>query len=359
MFGSDSGRPRYTGNGYQRLRKSSRVRKIGDALPGVPAEYLHGLPELTATGADKLLVDVDQLPRFSEPRIHDPRPRRLFDAPLLLVHQSPPADKGRIKVAVAEHDLVFSESYYGYSAKEHPEGKRLVRFLALVLSSQPALWMTLITSGKFGFEREVVEKSTIDGVLIPDFDGLSAGNKTAVDSLFASAQSGEPDAWALVDEWVSGLYGLRPRDLQVIKDTLEYNLPFAANRHKAQARVSDDVVRQFCRVLDAELKPWAERFGTTIETTPSDSIKASPWRSVRLCSHVQRADNLDVTFDWLKFLPLADHFAATEVALTADDGCLWLGRLDQARYWSETQARQLAQRVIWEHVDLFKGRKPA
>jgi hypothetical protein len=58
-------------------------------------------------------------------------------------------------------------------------------------------------------------------------------------------------------------------------------------------------------------------------------------------------------------LPIADHFGATEIALAESDGCLWLGRLDQARYWSQTQARQLAQRIIWEHVELFKGRNPA
>ncbi len=37
LFGSEGGRARYAGNGYQRLRPSSRVRKNGDGLPGVPA----------------------------------------------------------------------------------------------------------------------------------------------------------------------------------------------------------------------------------------------------------------------------------------------------------------------------------
>ena len=359
LFGSDGARPRFSGNGYQRLRKSSRVRKSGDGLPGVSASYLHDLPELTNEAADDLLVDTTQLSAFGDGRLHDPRPRRLFQAPLLIVHKSPPASGERIRVAVAEQDVVFSETYYGYSAKDHPQGNELTRFLALILSSKPALWMTLITSGEFGFEREVIEKSTIDGVLVPDFDELKGSEQAAIASLFTAAQRGEPGAWASVDEWVSALYGLRPRDLQVIKDTLEYNLPFAANRRKAQMRPSDSAVNQFCRVLDAELKPWADRFGKTIAAAPCASLAASPWRSIRICSDDGRSGHRDVGLDWSKFLPLADHYAATEVALTADDGCLWLGRLDQARYWSETQARQLAQRVIWEHVDLLKGREPA
>ena len=48
-FGREEGRLRFTGNGYQRLGEdSSRTRKTGDGLPGRSAEYLHGLPEITA-----------------------------------------------------------------------------------------------------------------------------------------------------------------------------------------------------------------------------------------------------------------------------------------------------------------------
>lgn len=262
LFGSDSSRPRCSGNGYQRLRKSSRVRKSGDGLPGVSAVYLHGIPELTHDAAKDLLIDTGRLSAFSEARLHDPRPRSLFTAPLLVIHKSPPASGERIRVSVAEKDVVFSETYYGYSAREHERGSELVRFLALILSSKPALWMTLITSGEFGFEREVVEKSTLDGILVPDFEALSAEEHSAVSALFLAAQSAETGAWDAVDEWVSCLYGLRSRDLQVITDTLEYNLPFAANRRKAQARPSQAAVDHFCRVLGAELSPWAARFGT-------------------------------------------------------------------------------------------------
>ncbi|WP_216075088.1 hypothetical protein, partial [Acinetobacter baumannii] len=37
-----------SGNGYQRLRPSSRVRRQGDGLPGVDASYLHGRLEINA-----------------------------------------------------------------------------------------------------------------------------------------------------------------------------------------------------------------------------------------------------------------------------------------------------------------------
>ena len=62
-------RLRGSGNGYQTLRRSSRVRRRGDGLPGVDASYLHGLPEITAESFTR----TSSLDIFSHERIHDPR----------------------------------------------------------------------------------------------------------------------------------------------------------------------------------------------------------------------------------------------------------------------------------------------
>lgn len=51
--------------------------------------------------------------------------------------------------------------------------------------------------------------------------------------------------------------------------------------------------------------------------------------------------------------------AASEIVIRDGQGGLLIGRLAQRRYWSETQARLLAQRIVWTHVDLLKGRATA
>ncbi len=110
-FGESQGRPRYAGNGYQKLRASSRVRKSGDGKPGVSASYLLGLRELTRDAMQLLLVDCSELPKFNLPRIHDPRPRELFRGPLLVVHEVPSAQTRRIRIAVADEDMLFNLNY--------------------------------------------------------------------------------------------------------------------------------------------------------------------------------------------------------------------------------------------------------
>jgi hypothetical protein len=193
-FGTSRGKLNYAGNGYQKLRTSSRTRRDGDGRPGVSARYLYDalcktsrdcvLPELTPEAMQSVLVTGNELDRFIQERLHDPRDPSIFRGPLLLVHKSPPAGAGRIRIAVSEEDVVFNETYYGYSAHEHPRGRQLVRYLALLIGSKPAFWYYLMTSGEFGFEREKVEKATIDGILLRPFEELDASALKEIEILF-------------------------------------------------------------------------------------------------------------------------------------------------------------------------------
>ncbi|MGE0503768.1 MAG: class I SAM-dependent DNA methyltransferase [Rhizobiaceae bacterium] len=360
VVGDDPSGPRRAGNGYQRLKKSSRVRKNGDGLPGVSALYLHGRRVLTPQTVSGVLIDADTLPLFTDERIHDPRAASLFDGPLIVAQKAPPAAFGRIRTAVVPAGAVFNASFYGYSAHGYSDGALFTRYLSLVVGSRISLWQVLITSGEFAFERDTIEKSTIDRLWMPAFDELCEQDREQISALFDGVSNEIAGAWDRVDDWLAGLYGLRSRDLQVIDDTLTYNLPFSRNRRLAQEPPSQLAINQFCKVLSSELMPWGERLGQSITAKPADRLDASPWRGVRVISAA--ADQRTIAhqpLDWRKFLPLADHFAATEVIFADTDHSLWLGRLDQTRYWTETQARLVAQRLVWEHMDVLKGGAPA
>lgn len=355
-FGEYRGRAKYTGNGYQRLRNSSRVRK-GAELPGVPAGYLHHLPELPSKLGTSLLVDTESLLRFEAERIHDPRPEWLFKGPMLLVRESPPVKHARIRTSVSESDVLFNQSYHGYSTCNHEHGVELARYLALIIGSKVTLWHALITSGRFGFEREVVEKFVIDGLPVPVFEELSSADREAADILFESLlqDDNEPN-WKRVDRWVGALYGLTREDLEIIGDTLHYRLPFATNQAAGQAKATEIQRHEFSRRLQTELQPWASRFNRRLEASLVSMPDLSPWHFVRLSVGGADVKTKLVELDWTQSIRLADELSATEVILVDEvSGGLLIGRLNQARYWSASQARLVARRVVWENVDFLSG----
>jgi hypothetical protein len=356
QFGESRKRPRFAGNGYQKLRESSEVRKKSDGLAGVSASHLNGLLELTPASMETVLVDPSCLVPFTLGRIHRARSRELFRGPLLIAQKAPPADASRIRVAVADQDVLFSESYYGYSANQYSQGGLLVRYLALLLGSRPALWYALMVSGEFGFEREVVEKYIVDKIPVASFDEFGTSELEKIERLFDNlAEEDNEEAWGQVDDWVASLYGLRPRDLQVIADTLAFNLPFADNRKQAQTVPTARQIELFRSTLQSELSPWARPTGKDIQVLPVQLPLASPWGVVRV-GHVPPSIGQPAIQDWREIVRIADRWAATEIVHPdAAAGCLWLARLNQARYWSVSQAKLAARRITWEHVDFLAG----
>jgi N-6 DNA Methylase len=352
IFGRSGRRLRCAGNGYQLLRRSSPIGS--DRQPGVSADDLAGLPEFRADAAEGMKINVARLDAFpAGQRLHRKRDRSIFRGPLLIVHKSPLAATARIEAWVADRDVVFNETYYGYSAREHPRGVELVRYLALLLSSKIALWLALITSGEFGFERDVVEKATIDKLILPRFEQLTEADSARVAQLFETGFS--DTEWDEIDSFVAAQYGLHASEIQIIKDTLRFNLPFAENKSKAQLPPDQTIVEEFCDVLSEELKPWVQRFARpTLRAIPDRRIAFSPWRILRLSFLDGQGANSSGTADWSAILQAADEMSAAEVLCSnAAEQSLWIGRLNQARYWSPTQARLVAQRVIWDHISLL------
>ena len=355
---SGQGRLLGSGNGYQRLRRTSEVRQKGDDQRGMDARELIGWPEITLASFTNIFVDTRIISTFSFDRVHRLRSTNLFAGPQAIVHKSPPSVTGRIGVAISDKGIVFNETYYGYCPSKHPQSALLVRYLALVFGSKLAVWLALMTSGEFGFERDVIEKATLDRIPLPDFDKLTPCQRGEIERLVEGLQSGEV-SWEEVDEWVIRLYGLSQRDLQVVFDTLEFNLPFAENRRRAQAIPSPDERERFCEALRDELKPWCDRFGAWLAVDQISPLAMSPWQVIAVRTGRCEPTETVPANDWAGLLRAADQAAATEILVDDGPDRLLIGRLAQRRYWSETQARLLAQRIAWSRIDLLKGRADA
>lgn len=347
------------GSGYQNLRNSTRKKANGEV--GYDATDLFGLPHLGKEKKQPLVIDVGSLPSFDIPVLHHKRRREIYNGPLILVHQTPPVASQRIKVSVCPDDIVYNVSWYGFSAKSLPHASKLLRYLALIIGSKIALWFILIASGKFGIEREVFEKSTIEEIPIPPFESLKPDRIAEAEELFARLAEHGDSVWSEVDAWVAELYGLGKRDLTVINDTLDYNLPYAANRKKAQSPPTSGQIVTYCQTLATELTGFARRLKCKVRVDPIQGPQSSPWRAFHVV--VRGDDEVEdkigtVMPDIPAVTAVADRMSATEI-ISDDNHGLTIMLLAQARYWSETQARLAAQRIIWTRPDIFKGHPSA
>ena len=174
------------------------------------------------------------------------------------------------------------------------------------------IWLALVTSGEFGFEREVIEKATLDHIPLPAFDKLAASRRREVAMLIDGLQSGEV-TWDEVDAWVNDLYGLGKRDLQIILDTLEFSLPFAENKRNAQALPSSAERERFRAVLRDELLPWCDRFGSTLAVEEIPPLAMSPWQALSVRAVRREPTGTVPAREWVGLLGAADEAAASEI----------------------------------------------
>jgi N-6 DNA Methylase len=365
LHGGTPRQPKCAGNGYKRLFETSRPNPSEGGLRGQAAEQMYDLPVLEHQDFDRVLLNVPSFKKFRSlgiERLDQRRALELYNGPMLLVRKSLPVGMVRLQTAVSFQKLAFNETYYGYTAHLHDSGNDMVKYLSLVVGSKFVLWHSLVTSGEFGVEREVVEKYVIQEVPIKPFDQLSTAEVRVVRKLFDLLEHDNTKTnWQKVDDWVGTLFGLTPNDIQVISDTLEWNLPFAKNRNAAQAPSVEEQRKEFATQLKFELDPWAERFGRPLQVECIDAPPLSPWNFVHICNAgSQNTERMLMKIAGDPFLDLADSLSSSEIVYhneTTDS--LIIGRLNQARYWSKSQARLAARRIIWDHMNFLSGNEAA
>lgn len=131
---------------------------------GQDATHLTGLPLLNTGNLSPFSVP-DDLPIFTEPRAHRPRPREIYRAPILLIKEFLQAGP-RPVTAVAKRDLVYTEAYFGASLpRGHLDSARLI---AAILGSALASWFFLMTAAEFGIWKRRLLTSDVGLLPLPD-----------------------------------------------------------------------------------------------------------------------------------------------------------------------------------------------
>lgn len=216
---------------------TTTYRKLGEQLASLNTKFRDGLtqgePENWELDARELkglaLLQTRDMRHFQIPeglsiyshsKAQRPRSREIYRAPLLIVKEML-LGQPRAIVAVADQDLIFTDSYFAASLPL--DKKQVAHLLAMILSSALASWFFGLTASEFGIYKRKLLIRDVEMLPVPDFSiavGSAAGQRLVALEQTLRQRELEAEDWDALDEAVFDLYGLNDSDRVVVRDGL-------------------------------------------------------------------------------------------------------------------------------------------
>jgi len=337
----------YSGLGYN----------LSPKQPQGDASLMNDLPDFVPPEGGGFSVDLSLLGRFGLPTAHLPRDPKLYKPPLLIVPESPGGSPVSPKSWVIRESIVFSKSYYGFSAAGSKEAGCVIALLHLITHSDLFRYHVLMTSSRMGAERRTFLKESIENFPFPAIDLLSGQQKQQAVNLSGQLETAPSKPWKAINDFIFDFYGLNEYDRQVVKDTLEVAEPFKKARdraNRAPARIDRD---EFYAELQRLLAP---SFDVTNETVSIKEVGidkqelCSPWHFFVVFSSSTPASMTDTAQRELisQIAEEANKTGCSRV-IVHEKGRLLVGIIGQYRYWTLSRARLCALGILRHHLDSF------
>jgi hypothetical protein len=243
---------------------------LGD---GNDATALRGLPLLRA-GELKPSINADVLPVFDLQRVHRPRDRDIYRAPLVLIGEG--AQGGRLAIGFSARDLVYTRSFYGISLTgSRPE--RVMCVAGVLASSVPA-WHILLTASEFGVHKRKLLRQDLLDIPLPSAVQFASPAASAVTVAFnAVCEADNSASRRALDEAVFDLFGLSKQERIVIRDgAARAAREYVVQRNNAERPPSRAELHAYAQAFLGVINPWRHLdgrsgFAADVFMSPSDS----------------------------------------------------------------------------------------
>lgn len=305
------------------------------------ASALQNLPILEGTDRPKFAVRVNSLSpfasRYPELTAQWPRARSIYDGPHLLFREAPKQDPAGRGAILTDGTVAFSRSFYGITIPSRQTALR--NYLYTLSYSDLLVYWTLMTSSKFGVERETFNIKDFENFPIPPWESLSLSVQEDIDRIAEKISNGD-EPWQEVNALVARIYGLTRYDQALIDDALAFECPYSASQEAAVMPVerngnavvdfSSEIVEIISDVEDLPI------VGQPYEFSTNDGA----WQFIRLYESTRLPKAHEVPSTLLKHA--SDPLMTSEIRIQLGTNDWVIGRLRYQRYWTRSQARLLA-----------------
>jgi hypothetical protein len=341
-----------TGEGYN----------LSPGLTQKPTDFLHLLPDFREPEGWQVEFP---LPTFEETHgrktAHMPRRKELFAAPLVIIPMSPGQERNRPHAWLSRKDVAFSKRWCGYSCASHPESAVLAALVYLLPHSQVFFYYILLTSPRFGADRQTFNKGDLDSMPFPDPARLGQEDKRLVKKLARLLGEGQDKPGGEIDALFARLYGLSDADCELMEDTLFSSAPYRQKGASAFQPPMQDDVSVFTRCLQDALRPFLAVTGCTLGAGPADfpqDVRRDSWYFVEVTT---RDQPVRVTSGLLEqAVAVANDLGASRVVVRTDgsQAGLLLGQIAQKRWWTKTRAQLCSTHILHHHLDALRKFRP-
>ncbi|MGB9486582.1 MAG: N-6 DNA methylase [Terriglobia bacterium] len=306
-------------------------------------------------------IDLESLKKWRErnhrKEVHSTGNISLYRAPLLIIPQAPGEGRENPKsFRSPKTGICFSQSYYGYSSSEHPEGELLNSMLYLLTHSLLFQHFCLVHSSRIGASYRTFIKEDLDAFPFLDPTQLTAANKRRIVGLAEALEMRATKPWQEIDDFIFGLYGLDEDDARVVRDTVAFCGPYRSVREPAEQPAEPGDMDVFRAYLEDMLQPLFQvATQRCIVTVLSSVLGTGEWiPSWRFVSITLAGDKLpDVSKSLNKLMGEANKTGASRIVLRVPNGGLVIGILNQRRFWTRSRARLCSLHIEQHHLDAF------
>lgn len=335
---------------------SSKGYVVSNKCEPSDASLMHGLKDIGDAKdlACQFSVDADDCDAFTlavldRTRIRKDRvdPLEVYRGPLLLLKQSLPTDPEKGLAVICDDDIAYNQSFYGYSAKGHPQADLLVRYLQLFVHSRIWRHFLLCTSPKIATERPVFLKGDFDACPFVPLEQVPIDKHADIVQLSEQLANGSEATFSEIDTFFCQIYGLTKSDILVIEDTLVVRNPHDELGVCGSTAPKSQEIRNFISEVKKAIKPFAKRVSLNIEVAEhGDQSDKDAFRFL----FVSTGEDGGLSIPALQklILQLADQTGASMI-IQEQDGNLLVGILNQYRYWTKSRARLLAADILRDH----------
>jgi len=268
-----------------------------------------------------------------------PRKREIYRAPLLLFRQAAKLDVKERGALHCSFDVAYTSSFYGVSFKNAPYAEDIAAYLYVLSYSSLFVYFPLMTSSKFGVERETFHKEDYENCPILRWAEIKAEHQREIKQIaLLIAKGTEP--WEEVDNIVGKIFHLTKADKQLIADALEYSLPYKAKKDGANAKPDDKEINSFLDTLTNLFQPFVGENSLKICRVRGFSSKSFEFFKVSF-EHEYTANSTAEQLANISEI-LSTPLSASLIRIKLDSNKWLVGQLSQRRYWSKTRARLMA-----------------